>query len=98
MTNYTEISIMNYNNLRISKMEIVVLGTGCPKCKTLEKATREAVAELNIEANVSKEEDIMKIMAYGILSTPGLVINDKVVVSGRVPSSDEIKKLISQNN
>lgn len=98
MTNYTEISIMNYNNLRISKMEIVVLGTGCPKCKTLEKATREAVAELNIEANVSKEEDIMKIMAYGILSTPGLVINDKVVVSGRVPSSGEIKKLISQNN
>ncbi len=79
-------------------MEIVVLGTGCPKCKTLEKATREAVAELNIEANVSKQEDIMKIMAYGILSTPGLVINDKVVVSGRVPSSDEIKKLITQNN
>lgn len=79
-------------------MEIVVLGTGCPKCKTLEKATREAIAELKIEANVSKEEDIVKIMAYGILSTPGLVINDKVVISGRVPSSDEIKKLITQNN
>lgn len=89
---------MDYNNLKISKMEIVILGTGCPKCKILEKITREAIAELNVEASVSKEEDIMKIMEYGVLSTPGLVINKKVVLSGRVPSSDEIKKLITQNN
>jgi small redox-active disulfide protein 2 len=79
-------------------MEIKVLGTGCPKCKTLEKATRDAVAELNIDAHVTKEEDIIKIMGYGILHTPGLVINEKVVVSGRVPSINEIKNFITQIN
>lgn len=89
---------MDYNDLKITKMEIKVLGTGCPKCKTLEKTTRDAVTELNIDAIVSKEEDIVKIMGYGILQTPGLVINEKVVVSGRVPSMDEIKKFITQNN
>ena len=77
-------------------MEIKVLGTGCPKCKSLEKATREAVAELNVEANITKEEDIVKIMSYGIMQTPGLVINDNVVISGRVPSIKEIKNLITQ--
>jgi len=78
-------------------MEIKVLGTGCPKCKTLEKNTREIVAELNIEANISKEEDIMKIMNYGVMSTPGLVINNKVVFSGRVPSIADLKELITKN-
>lgn len=78
-------------------MEIKVLGTGCPKCKSLEKATREAVAEMNVEANISKVEDIMKIMEYGIMHTPGLVINNNVVVAGRVPSSKEIKELITKN-
>lgn len=77
-------------------MEIKVLGTGCPKCKSLEKATREAVAELNVEANITKEEDIVKIMSYGIMQTPGLVINDNVVISGRVPSIKEIKNFITQ--
>jgi len=79
-------------------MEIKVLGTGCPKCKTLEKATRDAVTELNIDVSVTKEEDIVKIMGYGIMQTPGLVIDEKVVVSGRVPSVNEIKKFIIQNN
>jgi small redox-active disulfide protein 2 len=78
-------------------MEIIVLGTGCPKCKTLEKTTREIVAELNIEANISKEEDIMKIMNYGVMNTPGLVINEKVVFSGRVPSTADLKELITKN-
>jgi small redox-active disulfide protein 2 len=77
-------------------MEIKVLGTGCPKCKSLEKATREAVADLGIEATVTKEEDIMNIMAYGVLSTPGLVIDEKVVMSGRLPSSKELKTLLTQ--
>lgn len=79
-------------------IEIKVLGPGCLKCKTLEKATRDAVTELNIDANVTKEEDIVKIMGYGIMQTPGLVINEKVVVSGRVPSMNEIKQLITQND
>ncbi|MBE0654439.1 MAG: TM0996/MTH895 family glutaredoxin-like protein [Bacteroidales bacterium] len=78
-------------------MEIKVLGTGCPKCKTLEKATHEAVSALGIDASVVKEEDIMKIMAYGVMRTPGLVIDEKVVLSGRLPSVDEIKDLITKN-
>jgi small redox-active disulfide protein 2 len=76
-------------------MEIKILGTGCTKCKTLEKSTIEMVAELGIDANVTKEEDIMKIMEYGIMRTPGLVVNEKVVLSGRIPSRDELKKLLT---
>ena len=76
-------------------MEIKVLGTGCANCKNLEAATRKAVEELGIEATVIKEEDIMKIMGYGIMRTPGLVIDEKVVLSGRVPSVSEIKEIIA---
>ncbi len=76
------------------KMEIKILGTGCPKCKTLEKLTREVVAETGIEANISKVEDIMQIMNYGVISTPALVIDEKVVLKGRVPSIKEIKNLL----
>ena len=78
-------------------MEIKVLGTGCPRCKALERAVINSLAEMDLAANVNKVEDITEIMKYGILRTPGLVINDKVVASGRVPASSEIKKLISQN-
>lgn len=78
-------------------MEIKVLGTGCPKCKALEKKTREVLIEKGVEASITKEEDIMKIMEYGIMHTPGLVINGKVVVSGRLPSSEEIAQFITQN-
>jgi small redox-active disulfide protein 2 len=78
-------------------MEIKILGTGCASCKNLEKATREAVQEMNINASVVKEEDIMNIMAYGVMRTPGLVINEKVVISGRVPSLKEIKELLQKN-
>ena len=79
-------------------MEIKILGTGCPKCKTLEKTTRDAVTELGIDADISKVEDIVKIMTYGILHTPGLVVNGKVVLSGRLPSLAEVKALLSKNN
>ena len=78
-------------------MIIKVLGTGCAKCKTLEKVTLEAVKELNIDVQVIKEEDIMRIMNYGIMSTPGLVIDEKVVLSGRVPTVKEIKELIEKS-
>ncbi|HDR88108.1 MAG TPA: thioredoxin family protein [Bacteroidetes bacterium] len=78
-------------------MEIKVLGTGCPKCKALESRVHEALASLKIQADVQKEEDIMKIMGYGIIHTPGLVINNRVVCSGRVPSVNEIKDMINQN-
>ena len=78
-------------------MEIKVLGTGCPKCKTLEKHAGEAVNELGIEAEITKEEDILKIMGYGVMRTPGLVINEKVVASGKLLSVNEIKNLITEN-
>ncbi len=77
-------------------MNIKILGTGCQKCKTLEKATTEVVSENNFDAEITKVEDIVDIMNYGILATPGLVINEKVVISGRVPSKDEIKKHIEK--
>lgn len=77
-------------------MEIKILGTGCSNCKTLEKGVGIAVEELGIQANIEKIEDIQKIMGYGIMRTPGLVINDKVVLSGRVPSVKELKELIDK--
>ena len=79
-------------------MEIKVLGTGCPNCKTLEKNTINALAELDSKANVEKIEDIVKIMAYGVIRTPALVINEKVVLSGRVPSVKELKEIITSYN
>jgi len=77
-------------------MEIKILGTGCPKCKTLEKLTREVVEKNNIDATITKVEDIVEIMKYNIMSTPALVIDEKVVVKGRVPSAEEIKQLLTK--
>ncbi|RXF72405.1 thioredoxin family protein [Arcticibacter tournemirensis] len=78
-------------------MIIKVLGTGCPKCKALEKATMEAVKEAGIDATVTKVEDIVEIMKYGVMSTPALVVEEKVVMTGRVPSASEIKEILSLN-
>ncbi|HET9571287.1 MAG TPA: thioredoxin family protein [Bacteroidales bacterium] len=75
-------------------MEIKILGTGCPRCKTLEKMTREVVDQNGISANIEKVEDIIQIMQYGVMSTPALMVDGVVVIKGRVPSSDEIKKAI----
>lgn len=77
-------------------MNIIVLGTGCPKCKTLEQLTRKVVNDLKIDAEVIKEEDITKIMSYGILRTPGLVKDGKVIISGRIPSESELKELLTK--
>jgi len=77
-------------------MEIKILGTGCPKCKTLENLVRKVVNENNIDSNVSKVDDIMQIMNYGIVSTPALVIDEKVVIKGRIPSEKEIKELLTK--
>ena len=78
-------------------MNIKVLGTGCAKCKTLEKITRDAVAETGITAEIEKVEDIVKIMGYGVMNTPALVINQKVVLSGHIPTMTEIKELLLTN-
>jgi small redox-active disulfide protein 2 len=80
----------------LAGMDIKVLGTGCPKCKTLEKYTREAVTEAGINATVTKVEDIVEIMNYGVMVTPALVIDGKVVIKGRVPTMKEIKSLITK--
>ncbi len=79
-------------------MEIKVLGTGCAKCKSLEKVTRKAVEELNLDATVTKVEDIQKIMEYAVMRTPALVINEKVVLSGQLPKVAELKELLTQNS
>ena len=76
-------------------MNIQVLGTGCPKCKSLEKATREVVEQNGIDATISKVEDIVEIMKFNIMTTPALVVDGKVVVKGRVPSMDELKQILT---
>lgn len=77
-------------------MKIKVLGPGCKNCQTLEKEVINALAELDIPAEVEKVEDMDKIMEHDILMTPGLVINDKVKVSGRMPKREEIKNWIQE--
>ena len=77
-------------------MNIKILGTGCPKCKTLEKLTREVVEQNGINATITKVEDIMDIMKYNIMSTPALVVNEEVEIKGRVPSAAEIKQVLSK--
>jgi small redox-active disulfide protein 2 len=76
-------------------MNIQILGTGCPKCKTLEKAVREIVAESNIDATVTKVDDIMEILKFNVMTTPALVIDGKVVLKGRVPSMAELKEILT---
>ncbi len=71
-------------------LNIKILGSGCANCKRLEAMTREAVATLGIEAEVIKVTDYPEIMKYKVLSTPGLVINEMVVSSGRVPTEAEV--------
>jgi small redox-active disulfide protein 2 len=75
-------------------MKIEILGTGCSKCKALEEATKQAVAQSGIFAQIEKVEDIMKIMEYNVMSTPGLVIDGKVVSTGKLLSVAEIVELI----
>ena len=77
-------------------MEIRILGTGCSRCNELEKRTINALAELNVAADVQKVKDIKEMSKYGVLATPGLVINNKIKSSGRLPFPDEIKKWIRE--
>ena len=76
-------------------MIVKILGPGCTNCQNLERATREAIAELGLEATVEKVTDYPTIAGYGVMSTPGLVVDEKVVVSGRVPKAAEIKMLLT---
>ncbi len=77
-------------------MEIKVLGTGCASCKALYETVKTAVKELGFEANVVKEEDMMKIMSYNIMRTPAIVVDEKVVSAGKRLSVAEVKELLSK--
>ncbi|MCG8410147.1 MAG: thioredoxin family protein [Bacteroidales bacterium] len=77
-------------------MEIKVLGSGCTKCKTLEKITREVVDELNLKASIEKVEDIQKIVEYGVMVTPALIVDGEIVVKGRLPKLDELKEILNK--
>ena len=76
-------------------MEVKILGSGCPNCKRLEKTARQALDEMGVEATVTKVTNFGDIMAYNIIATPGLVIDEKVVSSGRVPSKAEVTSMIA---
>jgi small redox-active disulfide protein 2 len=76
-------------------MKIKVLGTGCAKCKKLYAEAERALAASGVEADLEKVEKIDEIVAYGVMMTPALVIDEKVVLSGRVASSSDIAKLIA---
>lgn len=77
-------------------MDIKILGTGCANCVNLEKAARQAATELGINATFEKVTDPGDIASWGIMRTPGLVVDDEVVLSGRVPSLAQVKELLSR--
>lgn len=76
-------------------MKIKVLGPGCPRCQSLETNVRQAVEELGIDAEIEKITEMGRIMSYGVMSTPALVIDDKLIGAGKLFSVEEIKKIIS---
>jgi small redox-active disulfide protein 2 len=75
-------------------MRIKILGPGCARCDQLKKTTREVVQELGIDATIEEVKDIKKIMEYPILTTPGLVVDEELVSSGKVPNKTEVTRLI----
>ncbi len=74
--------------------DIKVLGPGCPKCEELVQRTRQAIDELGIDCTVEKVADIMEITSYGVMMTPALVVDGQVVMSGKVPSLDDLKEML----
>ena len=76
---------------------IEILGTGCPKCNKLEELSKQAADEMGITYEISKVKEMNKIMEYGVMMTPALVVNGVVKSSGKLPSIDDIKKLITGN-
>jgi small redox-active disulfide protein 2 len=75
---------------------VKVLGSGCTKCKTLTASVQDVIAKNNLDATVTKVEDIVEIMKYGILTTPGLVVNEKVKSAGSLPKEDQILTWITE--
>lgn len=75
-------------------MKIEILGMGCPKCKKLYENAQAAVKDLGVQAEIVKEESIVKITEYGVMSTPALVVDGDIKAAGRIPNPEEIKKWI----
>jgi small redox-active disulfide protein 2 len=73
---------------------IKILGTGCPKCQSMTSVVKDVVSANNIDARIEKVEDIMEIMAFNVMTTPALVIDDVITIKGRVPSKDEVLALL----
>lgn len=76
-------------------MIIKVLGPGCNNCKNLENVTRQAINELGLDATIEKVTDYPTIVGYGVMSTPALVVDEKLVLSGRVPSAAQVRELLA---
>jgi small redox-active disulfide protein 2 len=85
-------SILKSKNI----MNILVIGTGCAKCKTLAQFTEQAVKELGLVAEINKVTDLKQIMALGVMMTPALAVNGTIKVSGKVPSVAELKTILQQ--
>mgnify|MGYP003623809392 FL=1 len=77
-------------------MEIIVLGTGCANCKTMYNRVAKVIADTNSKATLKKEEDILEIVKYNIMSLPAIVVDGEVKIKGYVPSEEEIKKLVTE--
>ena len=76
-------------------LDIKILGTGCPKCKKMAELAEQAAKELNAEFRLEKVTDLNKIMSFGVMVTPALVLNGDVKIAGKVPKLDDIKKMLS---
>lgn len=77
-------------------MKIQILGTGCAKCKKMAEVAEKAAKDLGVEYELEKVTEIVDIMQFGVMSTPGLVLDGKVVVAGKVPTEDKMKELMSK--
>jgi small redox-active disulfide protein 2 len=78
-------------------MKIEILGVGCAKCHKLEEMVRDIASEEGIDADISKVEDFKKIITYGVMTTPALVVNGDVKVAGKIPSEDQIKSWLKNS-
>jgi small redox-active disulfide protein 2 len=88
--------LFEIENVEVNTMKIEILGTGCSKCNKTKEIVEKAVKETDVDAEIIKVEDFDKILGYGVMVTPALVVDGDVKVAGKVPSVDEIKKWIKK--
>jgi small redox-active disulfide protein 2 len=92
---FFDFALVELAKCRISLvMQILIIGPGCSRCKTLAQLTEQAVRELGVSAEISKVTDLKQIMALGVMMTPALAVNGTIKLAGRVPTLEEIKKLL----